>query len=57
MEVQLVFSTPRVSSYEEMVGKGVVATGTLYQHFTGRHCTAVLLKVSTIRKQDERNRR
>jgi len=49
--VQLVFSSETdYEKYRRLLGKRVVATGTLYGSHTGHHKTPVLLTVSSVRK-------
>lgn len=47
-EVQLVMSD---SSAKHLVGRAVIATGTLFHSHTGHHYTKVLMNVSEIRKR------
>ncbi len=49
-EIQLVLQTEQYQQHKGMVGRKVLATGTLFGKHTGHHHTPVLL---TIRKLDE----
>jgi hypothetical protein len=49
-EVQLVFpSAPEYLGYKSLLGKRVVANGTLFGGHTGRHHTLVFLTAKTLR--------
>jgi hypothetical protein len=50
-KIQLVFrNADRYKSQKDLVGKRVVANGTLFGSHTGHHHTPVLLTVSTLTK-------
>lgn len=53
-EVQLVFITDKIR-YRHLVGKRVVAKGTLFQAHTGHHYTNVLMIVHAIREQQKKS--
>jgi hypothetical protein len=50
--VQLVLDGTAYKTHKDLVGKQVVATGTLFGRHTGHHHTPVLLTVSTLAKAE-----
>ena len=46
--IQLVLAPDAYAAYKELVGKRVVASGTLFGAITGHHHTPVLLTVRTL---------
>lgn len=50
-EVQLVFLSDKNITYSHLDGKGVVASGRLFQKTTGHHYTDILMIVDSIHEQ------